>query len=174
MRKRIIRIFSNNKGDVSGLNFVIIVFMAIAIVSYLIGFVRIANQRQALARSAWYISRTIGRQGGISNTKPVEWENAKDIGYITANSMMNTVKEMFNAAGITDFDIEVNGQSLTSNSAFTFKEEIVVKITMRYDWNMFSGISKAASGRKSYSVVRKAKSENWTRHEKVIQYGDAR
>lgn len=163
--------WSNNKGDVSGITFIIVLFAAIMFVSYLVGFIRIAHQRQTLARSAWYISRTIGRQGGISNTKPAEWEGTKSIGYITANSMMNTVRTMFNSSGITDFDIDINGQALTSNSTFTFKEEIVVTITMRYDWNMLGGIIGGASGKKSYTVVRKAKSESWIRHEKVVQYG---
>jgi len=163
----------NNKGDVSAVNFILIMFTCITIISYLGGFYDVVAKRHALTKCVNHVARVAGRQGGFQSSKPEDWD--QDFRYLTSSDVREYVRSAMSVAAIEDWDLNINGLNFSSNTNFNFKTDIDVKMTMHYNWGMFLPASARAraEGAKSYTISRTVTSEKFLRHFKDVEYDNS-
>lgn len=95
-----------------------------------------------LSTTANYISRIVGKQGGVRMYQPSGFDGT----YINSSKLYSDVKKAMNDSGIEDkdFSIEIDGQTLKGNSNTPIKtrgEKIPVKLTIKYEMGFISNLT---------------------------------
>lgn len=135
--------------DEKGMNSIelaIITLMAIMCICALLDLTNIMKKQNAISTTANYITRVVGKQGGVREVKPEMYPGE----YITSQQLYEAVRKNMLSAGIDETDwtvrITVPGNSvekLTSHSNFklvTHGQPIKIQLEAHYNWTMLSQV----------------------------------
>lgn len=86
-----------------------------------------------MAQTSSYVARTIGRQGGISNSRPDGFP--ANTTYVTSNALFWQLNQGFERAGFDTFVVRINGIALNSGTRVETpeKERIVIDISAGFN-----------------------------------------
>lgn len=137
--RRFLNKLKNNKGMTS-IEVGITVIILIMVLSGFVDLTTILRKQTTLSNASTYVARTVGLQGGVRTNKPDQFGGQN---YINSVQLYNNLNTMFKDAGIStnSWTCKVNGYDLnasTNTPLYDFGKEIVIDITVDYNWGLLS------------------------------------
>lgn len=119
----------NNRGDLNGPLAIIIILMALMIISVSLDIAKMQWQKFTVNNQLTFVSKIAGRQGGLLNGPPSDYdENLKD-SYNSVSNVYSSVQNELEKVGVYNFSITIDGIELPSESrSYDFQDKIEVTI----------------------------------------------
>lgn len=144
LKKNTIKKKLKEKRGLNSIELAMVVFLTLIVTCLLIDVTNISKKHDAVSTTANYISRTIGKQGGLAKSKPSYYPGE----YVTSANLYSDVKASLNNAGITDdmwtVTIKTPTQGTVTLSPNTnlkivdYGQEMNVTLSINYEWKMAS------------------------------------
>lgn len=166
--KKLFKKYINNTDGLSAIELGICTLIILLCICFFIDLTTNMYKFDALSTTATYVTRTVERQGGISNNPPSSYNGE----FASTSELYADVKKIMNNAGVKDseFTVTVNGTELKNNNTSTTKyygEDITVKVTIKYNWGLvknFIGLdstySKTSTRTTKSSLIKRTNGNN--------------
>lgn len=135
-----------NKKGMNTIEMAIITILSIICVCGLLDLTNIMKKHNAISTTANYVTRVMGKQGGVQQAKPAMYPGE----YITSSQLYEDVKLNMDSAGIEDGDWEIKvtipgdgTKSLKQDSNYkiaTYGQSINIQLEAHYKWTMLSQV----------------------------------
>lgn len=169
--------FSNKKG-MNTIEMAIITILSIICVCGLLDLTNIMKKHNAISTTANYVTRVMGKQGGVQQAKPAMYPGE----YITSSQLYDEVKLNMNSAGIEDGNWEVRvtipgdgTKPLKEDSNYkiaTHGEDMKIQLEAHYNWTMLAQVIPITPT--GYNIANretnsKFKVRTWNKVESTVQ-----
>lgn len=131
------KLYGNLKRGMTSLEIVICVLVTIVAFCGYIDMSNIMNRMNVLSQNTGYITRVVGKQGGVRRDEIANFSGT----YVTASHLYNNVKAAMNSAGIedTEWRVYIDNQRLSpalNVSTKDYGSTIDVRVEVDYAWSL--------------------------------------
>lgn len=146
MKNKLKSLIKNKKG-LNTIELVIIAFAVMICISGLLDLTNIMKKHNAVSTTINYVTRTVGKQGGLQTSKPAQFPDE----YISNAKLYTDVKKNLENSGIESdkwhLYITVEGQpkrEIKANTivpTVTYGKKMQIELSFEYDWKVLSSVT---------------------------------
>lgn len=135
MKPRIKR--KDTKKGMTSLEIVVAVMVVLVILCGFVDLTGILNRLNTVSQNTAYVSRVVGRQGGVQSRKIDNFDGR----YVTSKELYLNVKQSMNSTGIPDdeWEVRIDGTPIGASTNIPVKDygsTMKIEVEVDYDWDL--------------------------------------
>lgn len=137
MKMKLLQKIRRQKKGMTSFEIVVSVMVVLVILCGFVDLTSILNRLNTVSQNTAYVSRVIGRQGGVQ-TQEIENFDGR---YVTSKELYRNVKQSMNSTGISDdeWEMRIDGMTVTPSSNLPIKDygtTMGVEVEVSYNWDL--------------------------------------